>query len=201
MQQQGASPVQAEKHAKMALPAEAFQLAESHRLGKPTAYYRVDKSLLRTSSAFFAVAIILLAANLLIAGAGLLSGNMLAALIPLLIFFPFLLWAVYECCKQAIKALKANSAHAYFCQQGLVYIERWRLVVLRWDEIERAEIEHHFSVNLCRIKLGNGEDLTLVNAVGGSLSGQIRRRLLRVRKRHQHPEIFHQSDDFHYNDA
>lgn len=196
MQQQEESFAQAGNQAKRALPAEAFRLAESYRLGKPTAYYQVDKSLLKAPGIFLALAVVLFAANVLFVGMGLLSGDTIAAVVILLIAFPPFLYAVYLSCKERIRALKAASAHAYFCQHGLIYSERWRQVVLRWDEIERVEIEYRFFVRLCQVKLGNGKDLALVNAVGGNLSGQIKRRLLRARKKHQHPEIFHQSDDF-----
>lgn len=196
MQQQEESFARADTRTKKALPAEVFQLAEQYRLGKPTAYYQADKSLLKAPGIFLALAVVLFAANLLFVGAGLLSGSTIAVVVILLIFVPLLLYAVYRSCKEEIRALKAASARAYFCQQGLIYVERWRQVVLRWDEIERVEIEYHFFIRLCQIKLGNGKDLALVNAVGGNLSGQIKRRLLRARKKHQHPEIFHQSDDF-----
>lgn len=187
MQQQEELSSEQRKHAKLVLPLEAYQLAESYRLGKPTAYYRTSKSLFEIALFFFVLASVLFGGDLLLAYVGITSGNIaLIVTLTLILLLP-LLWPVYLSCKEAFKAIIATSARAYFCQEGLVYVHRERFVVLRWEDIERTDIQYGF-VRCCLVMLANGEGVTLINAVGGNLSGQIRRRLMRSRKKHQHPD-------------
>jgi hypothetical protein len=132
----------------------------------------------------------------LLAWALILNENVVVTIILLpLLCVPLLLLASL-CVRKALIACAAALAYAYFCQQGLIYIERRRRVVLRWEEIEQTEVQYTFWLRRCLVTLGNGQAAMLLNSVGGNLSGQIRRRLLRFRKKHQHSERFHSPPHF-----
>lgn len=185
MQQQEEFPDQFRERVKSPLPPEAAQLAERLGLGKPTASYRANTSLFNVAMLFFLLAGFLLGGDLLLAYTASRNGVLMLVLTPIVIL-P-LLWPVYLCGQQALKVLHATSARVYFCQKGLAYVHRERLVVLHWEEIERTDIQYGW-VRSCLVLLANGEHVTLINAVGGNLNGQIRRRLVRARKKHQHPD-------------
>lgn len=185
MQQQEEFSDQLRVQGKSPLPSEAAQLAERCGLGKPTAFYRASTSLFTVALLFFILAVLLLGGDGLLASIASRNGVLMAVLTPIAIL-P-LLWPVYLCCQQALEVLHTASARAYFCQKGLIYVHRERLVVLHWEEIERTDIQYGW-VRSCRVLLANGEHVTLSNEVGGNLNGQIRRRLVRVRKKHQHPD-------------
>lgn len=176
-----------EKHTKPVIPEEAYQLAEHYRLGKPTVFY-VNTQKFKSLWVFFLPASILLVMDLLFVWITINSGNIVLLVVLTLFLFLPLLWPVYLTSKNGLRAIRAASAYAYFCQLGLIYREYRRLVVLRWEEIERSEIQYGWILRRCLVMLGNGEKITLTNTVGGNLSGQIRRRLLRSRKKHQHKE-------------
>jgi hypothetical protein len=183
MQSQEESPI---RHAKLLIPQEAYQLAESHRLGKPTAYYVNQRTGNRKKSAFL-VASIALAVDVLVFWAILQSNDLTQIIILCLCLCLPILALVYFASAIVLKEIREASTVAYFCQDGFIYKDGKRLIVLRWEEIERANVEAYWH-RRCEVVLGNGERIVLVNAVGGDLREQIRRRLLRARKRHQHGE-------------
>lgn len=199
MQQQEERPEQPRqskqpgKRTRQELPAEAYQLAEHYRLGKPTAAYG-NTGLLKHAWAYFLPTAITLAVDGLAIWFTALVGNWLALLILTPLVFVPLLWLAYTLGKRANKEVAAASAYAYFCQLGMIYLERRRTITLRWEEIERSDVQYGW-IRHCHVMLGNGEKVILANSVGENLHEQIRRRLLRSRKKRQHPETFRHWDD------
>lgn len=181
-----------ENQARQIAPPEFYQLAESHCLGKPTAYYKV-KSKQKTlrcalvpgmlSGVFFSGALFSVWRSF---SDGDVSSHISVALLLLL---P-LLWLGYLCGKRAVKLYNLASASVCFCQLGLLYQQRGKaLTVLHWEDIERASAQvSGLWIPCCRLLLADGKLLTLNNAVGGNLSEQINRRVRRARKKHQHPD-------------
>ncbi|HVU70488.1 MAG TPA: DUF6585 family protein [Ktedonobacteraceae bacterium] len=177
------------RRAKTLIPGEAYQLAESHRLGKPTAYYRSQHKGKSRWYAFF-ITSFFLALDALLFCFLLMGGKIITVIIcSLCICLPIMAAVCFSYYAMLKKLLVEASAMAYFCQLGFIYKESEQLIVLRWEEIERVSSGSGRLRN-CEVMLGNGATMALVNAVGGDLREQIRRRLLRARKKHQHGETF-----------
>lgn len=194
MQQYERQSAEAGEYRRPVLPPEAYELAERSHLGKPTAYYLHTKAR-RSRWTFFLPPAIFFLIGLFFELLAVLQGNIFTLIMATLVLVPPFSWAVYMTGRMAFSELRMLSAHAYFCQQGLIYRDYTQQAVLRWEEIERCDILYRHPAKTCQVLLGNGTKLTLANSVGGNLCSQIRRRLLRARKKHQHPEIFHTTND------
>lgn len=87
--------------------------------------------------------------------------------------------------KRAWNIDKDNSAHVYFYQQGFVYICKEQRIALRWEQIERVD-KVYGPVSRCQVALAEGGNIVLINGGRQGLYEEIRRRVMRARKKHQH---------------
>lgn len=176
-----------EKHA---LSPAVSQLAEISRLGRFTTRYTfTNYTAYGCMSALFLFLLsgLLVSASVLLAAYAIVTGVAIL-LLSLLVFgvIPLLMLA-YIIGKKGLNVGNGDSATAYFYQQGLVYLHKEEYIVLRWEQIERVDILYG-PVRRCQIALADGGSILLINGVRAGLSQEIRRRLMRYRKKHQHHE-------------
>jgi len=174
---------------KRILPPEVSQLAEVSRLGKFTVCYTftdytTDGCLL---TLFFSVlSVLFFSAGILLAFYLIRTGLVILIIILLEIGEVPLLGLAYLTGKKALKASNGDTAYVYFYQQGLVYFHEEQRIVLRWEQIERVD-RIYSPGGHCQVALADSENILLING-GRSLYEEIRRRVIRYRKKYQHDE-------------
>jgi len=186
--QQQELPGKQRRMEKRALPPVVSQLAETNRLGRFTVRY--TSTSYTTSGCVFALFLYILtglffSASIFVAFYAIGTG-VVVLIIALMLFGVIpLLGLTYLVGKRALKAGYGEPMIVYFYQQGLVYLYQEQQVVLRWEQIERIDMIYGQEPG-CQVALADGSSVLLMNGVRRGLYHEIRRRVMRYRKKHQH---------------
>lgn len=168
---------------KPTVPADIAHLAEIAGLGKWTVSYILTGFTRRGclfALLFIGLCCAFCVSSVLLAFA-LISTGLLFLIVGVIASFGL----VYLTGKKAWQCHLGEVARVYFYQQGCIYVHEEQQIVLRWEQIERVDIIYGL-VRRCSIAFADGGKMILMNGSRSGLAEQIRRRVLRFRKKHQH---------------